>query len=169
MVQDNIRNFNSHLLDKPYLVKISKHILKMEGKKTHPYKCSAGQITIGIGRNLTDNGLSEDEIEYLFEHDMMRVEAEAISEFGDKRWESFSLKVKLVILDMLFNMGLSRFKTFKKMIKALKQFNWREASEELRNSRYFRQNTSRASVNMMLLMREYDSLSEWRDYMRKRK
>ena len=42
-----------------------------EGFKDKPYTCSAGKISIGIGRNLEDVGLSRDEILYLYRNDIV--------------------------------------------------------------------------------------------------
>ncbi len=44
-----------------------------EGLETKPYTCSAGKITIGVGRNLEDLGISDDEAEYLLDNDIERV------------------------------------------------------------------------------------------------
>ena len=37
-------------------------IIEHEGFKSKPYTDTVGKITIGVGRNLTDNGLSKEEI-----------------------------------------------------------------------------------------------------------
>ena len=34
------------------------------------YKCSAGKNTIGVGRNLDDRGITEDESDYLLSNDI---------------------------------------------------------------------------------------------------
>jgi len=36
-----------------------------EGLKLKPYKCPAGKLTIGIGRNLEDRGITEQEAQML--------------------------------------------------------------------------------------------------------
>ena len=36
-----------------------------EGSRLKPYRDTVGKLTIGIGRNLDDVGLSEDEVDYL--------------------------------------------------------------------------------------------------------
>jgi len=55
---------------------IKKQLTLHEGRKNKPYKCTSGKITIGVGRNLDDNGLSEDEIDYLLTNDVLRCEKE---------------------------------------------------------------------------------------------
>ena len=40
---------------------VKQMLLKHEGMRTFPYKCSEDKLTIGIGRNLEANGITEDE------------------------------------------------------------------------------------------------------------
>ena len=40
-----------------------------EGRRTHPYRDTAGCLTIGVGRNLTARGLAADEIDLLRDND----------------------------------------------------------------------------------------------------
>jgi lysozyme len=47
-----------------------------EGVEQKAYLCSAGYITIGVGRNLEDRGLSDAEIEFLLDNDVIIVENE---------------------------------------------------------------------------------------------
>ena len=39
-----------------------------EGLKLKPYKCTADKLTIGVGRNLEDVGISEEEAEMLLQN-----------------------------------------------------------------------------------------------------
>ena len=43
---------------------------RREGRRQFPYLDTRGKTTIGIGRNLSDRGLADDEIEYLFATDL---------------------------------------------------------------------------------------------------
>ena len=55
-----------------------------EGVETHAYECSAGKITVGVGRNIDQAGgigLTEDEIDYLLQNDIERVMLELVSEY----------------------------------------------------------------------------------------
>ncbi len=49
-----------------------------EGVKNTLYKCTSDKWTIGVGRNLEDVGLSDDEIDFLLQNDIER----AIKENG---------------------------------------------------------------------------------------
>ena len=49
----------------------------------------------------------------------------------------------MVIVSQVFNMGLSRFRKFKNQIKALENDDFTRASEEMRDSKWYQQNTNR--------------------------
>ena len=55
---------------------MSERLIKMlkrhEGVKSHAYKCSAGKVTVGVGRNIDENGgigLTDSEIDMLLAND----------------------------------------------------------------------------------------------------
>ena len=91
-------------------------LIQHEGLKLTAYQCTAGKTTIGVGRNVDDLGITKEEAIYLLRNDIARVESE-LSQFW---W--FPLLTndrKNALIDMCFNLGITRFKTFKKMIKYL--------------------------------------------------
>jgi len=49
---------------------------KHEGFRSKVYKCPAGYLTIGYGRNLETNGLTKEEAEYLLQKDVEKIETE---------------------------------------------------------------------------------------------
>ena len=116
-------------------------IIKHEGIRLKPYIDTTGHITIGIGRNLTDNGISYDEALYLLRNDLTR----AIDELSHFEWYStLDINRAIALVDMNFNLGLSRFLTFKKMIEALKQHDYETAAREMLDSRWAKQVGKRA-------------------------
>lgn len=40
-------------------------LIRHEGLKLKPYQCTAGKLTIGVGRNIEDMGITEDEAIYM--------------------------------------------------------------------------------------------------------
>ena len=50
-----------------------------EGRRSKPYRCTSGKLTIGVGRNLDDVGLYEDEIDLLLHNDIKRVIADLLT------------------------------------------------------------------------------------------
>lgn len=121
-----------------------------EGVRKYPYRCSAGKLTIGIGRNLEDKGLSNSEVMYLFNNDLQDTQDSAESIFED--FSQYTIEEQTVILDMLFNLGTTRFKTFKKFIRAIKERDLKEAARQIEQSAYFRQVPNRARRNIKMLL-----------------
>ena len=120
-----------------------------EGRKKFPYLCSAGKTTIGIGRNLSDLGVTEGEIDMLFEHDLTRVIKELDANLP--WWRNLSNARQHVLIDMLFNLGLSRFLGFKKMLRAAQIGDYSRVAFEMLDSKWAIQVGKRALTlsNMM--------------------
>ncbi len=112
-----------------------------EGSRAHPYKDSLGIETIGIGRNL-QNGLSADEILYLFKNDLDKAEAGARAVFP--RFDELSDARKAVLINMAFNMGQSRLAGFIGMLGALAAKDYNTAADQMLNSRWATQVGARA-------------------------
>lgn len=129
---------------------IKDYIMSNEGVRKYPYRCSAGKLTIGIGRNLEDKGLSDSEVMYLFDNDLQDTQDSAESIFED--FSQYTLEEQTVILDMLFNLGTTRFKTFKKFIRAIKERDLKEAARQIEQSAYFHQVPNRARRNVKMLL-----------------
>ena len=128
---------------------IKDFIIKHEGLKLKPYTCPAGKLTIGVGRNIEDNGISEDEAMILLENDIKRCEAELVDIFTE--FYTYPENVQIALIDMIFNLGKTRFLKFKNMIQAIKERDFLKASKEARNSRWCRQVRTRCDdvVEMM--------------------
>ena len=126
-------------------------LVKDEGLRLKPYRDTEGKLTIGVGRNLSDVGISIDEAYYLLANDVKRAEAEAKEIFADV-WDELDDVRKAVIVNMLFNLGKTSFLTFRKFIAAVKAGDWQRAHKEMLNSRWARQVKSRAErlASMML-------------------
>lgn len=134
-----------------YAIDAKKMLAADEGRKSRPYKCTAGKITIGIGRNLDDNGLSEEEIDMLFNNDLRRCVVSL--EKNIKCYDSLSGARQLVLINMMFNMGATRLKEFKKFFAALEAGKWGEAADEMLDSDWAKQVPARAN-RLAAMMRE---------------
>ncbi|WP_457755170.1 glycoside hydrolase family protein [Thermovibrio ammonificans] len=115
-----------------------------EGLRLKPYRDTVGKLTIGVGRNLDDVGITEEEALYLLENDIQRAVKDATEIFGTTTWLSLDEIRQAVIIDMLFNLGKPRFLTFRKFIQAVKEGDFERASKEMLNSRWARQVGKRA-------------------------
>jgi lysozyme len=117
-----------------------------EGRKKFPYKDSNGKITIGLGRNLTDDGLSDDEIDYLFSNDKKKVIADLITVFPN--WASITPNRQMVLFDMRYQCGLHGFLGFHDFIAAVRSEDWEQAGKELVDSELFRGFPNREQENL---------------------
>ena len=117
---------------------------KHEGVEHKPYTDTVGKLTIGVGRNLDDRGLSEDEIDYLLQNDIRIVEEELTQWWP--HWRSLNQTRQLVVADMMFNMGRPRLSQFKMFLVALQAANYEMASTEMLDSKWAGQVKGRATT-----------------------
>jgi len=121
-----------------------------EGLRLKPYRCTAGKLTIGVGRNLEDSGISEDEAGYLLRNDIARIE----SELDDHLpwWRDLRSDARQrVLANMAFNLGIGGLLKFQRMLVAAKNGNYEIAANEMLGSLWARQVGNRATrlANMM--------------------
>jgi len=133
--------------------KLISMLKRHEGRRLKPYLCTADKLTIGYGRNLDDNGISEDEALYLLQND---IDA-CYSELNVFNWFQELDQVRQeALVDMRFNLGLPRFLSFKKMIARLIAKEYSQAAEEIINSLYAKQVGDRANeIAYMIERGEY--------------
>lgn len=121
--------------------KLKKQLTRHEGYRRFAYKCSGNKITVGIGRNLEDRGLSKDEADFLLENDV----TEIYEELEKLAWFQGLNSVRQdVILNMAFNLGIEGLLKFRKTISYLKERDWEKAGEEMLNSKWAGQVGNRA-------------------------
>ena len=124
-------------------------IIKHEGKKLYPYRDSVGKLTIGVGHNLDDNGLSNAAVEFILDEDIQIAVNELIDIFED--FDTLPDGVKSVLVDMMFNLGYNRFKGFKKMIAAIRNHDYELAAKEAADSKWCSQVGTRCTENCAIL------------------
>ena len=90
-------------------------------------------ITIGYGRNLTAEGITIPEAELMLVTDINSAISEALMLFKD--YDNFPYQVQHVICGMLFNLGPKAFRSFKRTIVALRNWDWEKAADEIMNSK----------------------------------
>ena len=133
---------------------------------------SGGKITIGWGRNIEGVGITLEEAEMLLTADIANSTHEALSAFGC--FASLCEQRQAVLIEMVFNMGITRFLRFKKMRAALNspEIDFDEVSDEMLDSKWHRDfkqialrsgrplSTARSS-RLALAMREGKITSPW--------
>ena len=132
---------------------VQEYIKKNEGLSLKPYLCSSGKLTIGYGHNL-EEGISEPIAEAIFNEDLRVAINDVLDIFSNNKGE-YQLVLSgnryIALVDMMFNLGKSRFLTFKKMIQAIKEKDWDKAADELLDSKYANQVGQRAINNANFL------------------
>ena len=113
-----------------------------EGIKLKPYTDSVGKLTIGVGRNLNDVGISEDEARYLLGDDIQRTQNALDAALPS--WRSLSENRQAVICNMAFNMGTVRLLEFRNMLHCLQAADFEGAAKEMLASQWARQVGKRA-------------------------
>lgn len=125
-----------------YIQPAAELIKKHEGLRLKPYKCTAGKTSIGFGRNLEDNGISQYEAEQMLFNDIQRCYTELVKL---SCWNKLNEARKAVLLDMCYNIGITRLKTFKKMLAALEVGAYNRAAKEMLDSKWAFQVKTRAT------------------------
>jgi lysozyme len=113
-----------------------------EGLRLKPYKCTSGKLSIGVGRNLEDIGISEKEAEMLLLHDIEEAERQLTAHFP---WTQDLDEVRLAaLINFTFNVGIGTVSKFVNAMALLKEGNFDMASEEFLQSRWANQVGQRA-------------------------
>jgi lysozyme len=117
------------------------HVKDAEGFRSFPYRCSADKLTIGYGRNLEDNGITEGEAGFLLVADIGSAieDAERLDYFA-----ALDPVRQMVVVDMIFNLGAARFSRFKKLNAALALPDYTLAAHEMMDSKWYTQVGRRA-------------------------
>ena len=121
---------------------LKKIITRHEGLRLKPYRCSAGKLTIGIGHNLDDRGVSEAVADLMYQEDVS--EAENDVRFILPDFHRFSDARQHALIDMRFQLGYGTFRRFKRMLAAISVEDWAEAARQVEDSSYFKQVPARA-------------------------
>jgi len=141
------------------LGQVYQEIIKDENIKLTPYYCSAGDLTIGAGHNLTANGLTKEQRERLNYHgksykDLIISKEQAyyllecdvnnsIKELKDifKFFNNYPNEVQHILINMYHQLGHNRFMGFQDFIIAVKAKLWENAANEIRDSKMWRKDS----------------------------
>lgn len=114
-----------------------------EGLRLKPYKDTKGILTIGVGRNLDDVGISHDEAMALLDNDIASHAADLDRELP--WWSRLDAARQLVLANMAFNLGIQRLLMFKKMLDHLARGECDAAADEMQASAWAGQVGPRAA------------------------
>lgn len=113
--------------------RVAARIRKSEGLSYLPYKCPTGHLTIGYGHNL-EHGISIEAAELLLRQDIEIAVRQVKNAFI--WWPKLTEARFYVLVDMTFNMGISRLCGFKKMLSAVEAGDYKTAAKEMLASKW---------------------------------
>lgn len=143
---------------------IIQRLVVNEGIRYQPYKCPAGFLTIGVGRNLDTNpltaeekrvcgdymhGITKEQCYYLLRNDIEKVKKQLTD--NCPWWINLSGDRQFVMIDMCFNMGIKKLLKFNNTLRYLSTGFYRQAASNLRESLYYKQVPKRAERNARCL------------------
>jgi len=135
---------------------LSERVKEAEGLRLKPYRCPAGKLTIGYGRNLEDRGITEAEAEHLLENDLDAARWEV-----QKRVPGFadlSLERRNVLVEMAFNLGIGGVMRFTGMLAAIRLGDYETAAVEMLDSKWAKQVGRRARMLATIMETGSDGL-----------
>ena len=140
---------------------IKEDLVRHEGYVTEIYLCSEGYATFGIGHMVTENDMEhtwpvgtpvEDERILQVFHDDCMDAVEDAEELVDDLYSHHDNVVR-VLVNMAFNIGRPRLSRFKKMLQAVNDRDYKVASQEMIDSRWYHQ-VGRRSAELAEMMRK---------------
>ena len=130
-----------------------------EGVKYYVYKDHLGYETIGVGRCLKQGvglGLTHDEVDYLLINDINRCLVELDAAFP--RFKDLTEIRREAMINLCFNLGLTRLRKFEKALAAMSIHNYEEAANEFLDSRWAKQVGNRSKeVTEMIRTGEHNA------------
>lgn len=122
--------------------RLEEQLLVDEGLRLKPYKDTVGKLTIGIGRNLDDVGITKDEAIILLRNDIARTTKDVIANIP--WWSGLDEVRRDVIINMAFNLGIEGLLKFKRTLLSIQNGEYEQASKEMLESKWAKQVGNRA-------------------------
>lgn len=124
------------------LDQLKRDLIRDESERLLPYRCSAGKLTIGIGHNIQEKGISKAVSDLMYEEDKQEV-------FDDLDrnipwWRSLDEVRQRVLANMCFNLGWPVLSQFKQTLAHVKAGNYEEAAKAMEDSLWHSQVGPRA-------------------------
>ena len=132
--------------------RIKAQLVRHEGLRLKPYRCTAGKLTIGIGRNLDDRGISQKEAYAMLERDIQDCEQWLIDEIPDV-YNKLDEVRQSVLLNMCFNLGIKGLLEFKNTLSFIGAGDWERAANNMLASKWAKQVGMRA-IELSEMMRK---------------
>lgn len=126
-------------------------LIRHEGIRTKPYRDTVGKLTIGVGRNLDDVGIFDNEIRLMLINDIARATQNCRDHIDF--FNSLDTVRQNVLINMCFNLGINGLLKFHNTLQAIKEGRYTDAAEDMLASKWAEQVGKRA-VELSKLMKE---------------
>lgn len=127
---------------------MEEELIRDEGLRLRPYRCTAGHMTIGVGHLITGaeswDSVSLEMAGTLLTRDIATAISNVTSALGRNVFDAMTDARQRAVVNMMFNLGPTRFAGFKKMIAAIRAGDWSEAATHCLDSQYAQQVGARA-------------------------
>jgi len=141
--------------------KLRSDLIRDEGRVDEVYIDSLGHKTFGIGHLVleTDNEynypagteVDPDRVRECFDDDLDAAVLDAAELYGCQLWWSLDGEIQAILVNMIFNLGRTRLKGFRRMNAAIAKSDWKTAAMEGRDSKWYKQVGNRAERLMSRL------------------
>jgi lysozyme len=124
-------------------------LIKHEALKLFVYKDTKGIDTIGVGRNLVNRGISTDEAMIMLDNDIQYFtnQLKTVIPWFDSKPD----KVKTVLIDMAFNLGITGLLNFKNTLHFIEISDYKSAADTMLKSLWAQQVGTRATEDANIL------------------
>ena len=113
-----------------------------EGVRSFPYTDTTGNITIGVGRNLSADGICAAELDAMLDRDIDM--AQSYLDTTHAWWSKLDDVRQCAMMNMAFNLR-NRLSEFVNFLAAMQAGEWAEAVVQMRNSTWAKQVGARAT------------------------
>lgn len=124
-------------------LKLQDDLIRDEGIRLQPYKDSVGKLTIGIGRNLIDKGITRDEAVMLCQNDIQEIVKTLSRQSFWKAIRDDDVRCRAIV-NMAFNLGCTGLFNFRGTLFLIEAQNWEAAASRLESSLWSKQVGDRA-------------------------
>ena len=144
---------------------LKEQIKRHEGEVLEIYEDSLGYLTFGVGHLVKEDDpehgqpagtpVSQERVDEVYELDFDKHVDETIHVFEGKGGEDFYAlpeDIQHVLINMMFNLGATRFAKFNNMWKGVIENDWEKVAVEMEDSRWFKQ-VGRRSVELQEIVR----------------
>ena len=134
------------------LMSLEKQLLRDEGMRLDVYQDHLGNPTVGVGHLVlakdklkVGDKISNSRALQLFRNDIKVATKDAKIFVGADTYEALPKEVQNVVVNMSFQMGLTKLNKFTEMKKAIKKGDYKAMAKEMKDSKWYQQTPERAN------------------------